>query len=211
MAEALQRITSDLARQVVTLGDLWNNEGKRIYLNRLEEDGVLPTEEERLEQPAAPGGAPRRARPRRPRAVPRQTTFIPRDAPHIPWIGAQQRVRAIWEELQTLELASHPNAIAALLRILVELSVESYVREHQLQVAEGLSRRVGAAAASLRERQIIDAAYFDEIDRIRRDDALISIPSMQRYIHSPDFAPMENELRVYWTRLGRFLVACLAR
>ena len=105
----------------------------------------------------------------------------------------------------------HPNAIAALLRMLVELSVESYVREHQIQVAEGLSRRVGAVAASLRDRQIIDAAYFDEIERIRRDDALISIPSMQRYLHSPDFAPMENELRVYWTRFARFLVACLAR
>jgi hypothetical protein len=34
---------------------------------------------------------------------------------------------------------------------------------------------------------------------------------MQRYIHSPDFAPMENELRTYWTRLGRFLIAALSR
>jgi hypothetical protein len=28
---------------------------------------------------------------------------------------------------------------------------------------------------------------------------------------SPDFAPMENELRIYWIRLGRFLVATLKR
>jgi hypothetical protein len=143
--------------------------------------------------------------------VPRQTTFIPLDGPQIPWIGAQQRVRAIWEELQSLELESHPNAIAALVRILTELAVESYILEHHIQVPEGLSRRVGAVAASLRQRDLIDQAYFDEIGRIRRDDALISVSSMQRYIHSPDFAPTENELRTYWMRLGRFLVACLAR
>jgi hypothetical protein len=211
VSDALERITSDLATQRVTLGNLWNNEGKRAYLNQLEAEDILPTEEDRLAQPAPPEGAPRRPRRRRERPVPRQSTFIPMDAPQIPWIGAQQRVRAIWEELQSLELESHPNAIAALVRILTELAVESYILEHAIQVPEGLSRRVGAVAASLRDRDLIDQAYYDEIGRIRRDDALISIPSMQRYIHSPDFAPMENELRIYWTRLGRFLVAALSR
>ncbi|MBA3510732.1 hypothetical protein [Sphingomonas sp.] len=211
VTDALSRITTDLARRNVTLGDLWDNAGKRVYLNELEQQGALPGEEERLPQPEAPEGVPRAPRRRRPRPAPVQTTFIPRDAPHIPWIGAQQRARAIWEELQTLQLHTHPNAIAALVRMLVEMAVEGYVAEHNLEVAEGLSRRVGAVATNLRDRDIIDDAYLDEINRIRRDDALISIPSMQRYIHSPDFAPLENELRTSWTRLERFLVATLSR
>lgn len=97
------------------------------------------------------------------------------------------------------------------MRILVELAVESYISEHGLNAPDNLSRKVGAVSSNLLQRQIIDRAYFDEIERIRMNDQLISIASMQRYIHSPDFAPMENELRTYWTRLGRFLVAILNR
>jgi hypothetical protein len=120
-------------------------------------------------------------------------------------------VRAIWEELQELPLATFPNAISALLRMLVELSVESYVAEHHLNVAEGLSRRFGAVSTHLRDRGILDQAYWTELERIRRDDQLVSVPSMQRYLHSPDFAPMERELRAYWTRLNRFFTAALSR
>lgn len=211
VTDALHRITSDLANQVVTLGDLWNNEGKRSYLNRLQDQGVLPVGNERLAEPVDALGAVRN--PRRNLAPPRppQTTFIPADAPHIQWTAAQQRARSIWEELQLLTLREHPNAVSALMRILLELTVESYIAEHALNVPDNLSRKVGAVAASLLQRQIINRDYFDELERIRLNDQLISVASMQRYIHSPDFAPMENELRTYWARLGRFLVATLNR
>ena len=96
------------------------------------------------------------------------------------------------------------------MRILLELSVESYINSHGLLVPDNLSRKVGAVSAHLLTRQIIDQPYYDELERIRLNDQLISVASMQRYIHSPDFAPMENELRVYWMRLGRFLIATLS-
>ena len=211
VVEALHRIASDLANQAVTLGDLWNNEGKRAYLNRLQDEGVLPVENEQLPEPLVAGGPVRTPRRNPPPPRPPQTTFIPADAPHIQWIAAQQRVRAIWEELQSLTLRDHPNAISALMRILLELSVESYIGEHGLNVPDNLSRKVGAVSADLLQRQVLDRAYFDELERIRLNDQLISVASMQRYIHSPDFAPMDNELRAYWIRLGRFLVATLNR
>ena len=209
--DALHRIATDLANQNVTLGDLWNNEGKRAYLARLEGEGVLPTENERLAEPVDGGGAVRQRRRNPPPARPPQTTFVPADAPRIQWVAAQQRARAIWEELQGLQVREHPNAVSALMRILLELSVEGYIAEHSLVVPDNLSRKVGAVASHLLHRQAIDRAYFDELERIRRADELISVASMQRYIHSPDFAPMENELRAYWTRLGRFLIAALSR
>lgn len=210
VTDALHRIAQDLASQRVTLGDLWNNAGKRAYLNRLQDEGILPVENERLPEPVIVAGAPRRARPNPP-PRPVQTTFVPGDAPHIQWLAAQQRARSIWEELQTLSLRDHPNATSALMRILLELAVEGYVAEHGLVVPDNLSRKVGAVSNHLLGRQIIDRAYFDELERMRLNDQLISIASMQRYVHSPDFGPMENELRIYWMRLGRFLVAALSR
>lgn len=211
VTDALHRIASDLASQVVTLGDLWNNEGKRTYLNRLQDEGILPIENERLDEPTVASAAPRAPRRNNPRPVPPQTTFIPTNAQRIQWAAAQHRARSIWEELQSLSLREHPNAISALMRILVELTVESYISEHGIQVPDNLSRKVGAVSAHLLHRQIIDQAYYDELERIRLNDQLISVASMQRYIHSPDFAPMENELRIYWSRLSRFLIAALSR
>ncbi|MER9601523.1 hypothetical protein [Mesorhizobium sp. M0243] len=210
VADALTRIATDLANQVVTLGHLWNNEGKRTYLNRLQDEGILPGDDERLEEPESPEHTPRVPR-RRPSPSPLQTTFIPADSPHIQWLGTQQRIRAVWEELQSLQLQQHPNAISALMRILLELAMESYMVEHSLRARDTLSQKVGAVASSLLQRGVIDQHYHDEIDRVRRDDQLISVASMQRYIHSPDFAPMTNELRTYWVRLGRFLVASVSR
>jgi hypothetical protein len=93
VSDALQRIAGDLANQVITLGDLWNNEGKRAYLNRLQAEGVLPVENERLEEPTDAIGASRNPRRNPPPPRPPQGTFIPADAPRIQWTAAQQRVR----------------------------------------------------------------------------------------------------------------------
>lgn len=211
VVNALHRITSDLSNQIITLGNLWNNEGKRAYLDQLENEGVLPKEYERLPPPDERPKTTKISRTKPSRSQLPQTTFIPSEAPHVQWIAAQQRIRAIWQELQSLKLQEYPNAVSALMRILVELSVESYVSEHNLRPPDNLSRKVGAVSQHLRDRAIIDNAYFDELERIRLNDQLISIASMQRYIHSPDFAPMANELRTYWQRLGRFIVAALNR
>lgn len=209
---ALQRITTDLAEGHLTLGHLWNNEGKRRYLDELEADGILPTERNRLEQPeegeSLRSSSPRQGRP--PRRQPASRTVIPVGTETPQWTANQQRVSKIWEELARLPVRTYPNACAALLRMLLELSVEGYIEEHELSERSDLSRRVGLVARSLRERDLLDERYLQEIERIRRDDELISVASMQRLLHSPDFAPMEQEFRAYWSRLGRLITAALS-
>ncbi len=210
--EALERIANDLAEGHLTLGHLWNNEGKRRYLDELEAEGILPTEQHRLAEQEEENltGRPRNPRGRPPRRPPPSRTLIPQGTETPQWTANQQRVARIWEELCRLPIQTYPNATAALLRMLVEHSVEGYIEEHQLNERPDLSRRVRAVAHSLRERDLIDGRYFDELERIRRDDELISVASMQRLLHSPDFAPMEQEFRAYWNRLGRFITAALS-
>ena len=216
VVNALHRIASDLAGQIITLGDLWNNQAKRIYLDRLQNEGVLPLDSARLQSPAGAEGVSSAgsmaAAPIRNQSSSRQAqqgTFIPADVEQIQWPPNRQRVRAIWEELQVLTLRRYPNAISALMRILLELSVEAYIANNSLQANGTLSQKVGVVSRNLFDRGIIDRSYYEELERIRQNDQLISITSMQRYIHSPDFAPMEGEIRAYWMRLGRFLLATL--
>lgn len=209
---ALGRIASDLAGRQIVLGDLWDNHGKRTYLNQLENAGLLPRDEDilpvgRQQQRAARN---RLSQSRSQAAIPQQT-FIPHDAPQIAWAREQQRARAIWEELQTLELARYPNAVSALMRILLELGVEDYISEHDLRDGEGLAQKFRIVADHLLERGFLDEEYRNELERLRQHEELISIRSMQRFVHSATFAPMRTELIAYWMRLNRFLISCLGR
>ena len=192
------------------MGDLWDNEGKLAYLNRLEAAGLLPREADALPADQRPARRPARRRGRPPSRQ-RQATFIPADAVEIAWRGDQGRARAIWDELRWLPLERHPNAVSALVRILLELSVSSYNSSRNLgDQNDALDRKVRLAAHDLLERQFIDDEYTLELDRMRQNTELISIRSMHRYVHSETFAPLPDELVAFWTRLGRFIVACLS-
>lgn len=212
VVRALARIATDLAGRQIVLGDLWDNHGKRTYLNQLENAGMLPRDEDVLPIGQQQQRAARlRATQRRPQAGRSQQTFIPHDAPQIAWAREQQRARAIWEELQTLELARYPNAVSALMRILLELGVEDYITEHELRNVEGLAQKFRLVADHLLERGFLDQEYRNELERLRQHEELISIRSMQRFVHSGTFAPMRTELIAYWMRLNRFLIFCLGR
>lgn len=202
----LSRIADDLSAGRVVLGDIWDNEGKRSYLNNLEAAGLLPSGDDLLDQPLATLQRSRRAPRGRPAQQRVMQTFIPHDAPQIPWNGSQSRVRAIWDELRTLSLHQHPNAVSALARMLLELLTSQYLERMNIQVVDRLSDNFRKAIESLLRREIIDQKYFDELNRLRQDE-LISIRSMQSHMHSMDFAPMLNELIAYSTRLQRYFIA----
>lgn len=209
VVRTLARIAHDLATGGVVLQNVWDNEGKRAYLNRLEAGRMLPGEAHALpanQEPAAP--VRRRARP--PAAAVVENTFIPGNAAALPWRGNQGRARAIWDELNSLPLDRYPNAVSALVRILLELAVTSYNDTRGIgRDNDTLERRVRLAVQDLEAREIVDHEYTLEIDRMRQETELISIRSMQRYVHSADFAPLPNELRIYWTRLSRLISSCL--
>jgi hypothetical protein len=206
---ALARLADDFASGRVTLNDVWDHQGKRNYLDGLARVGLLPRDDQRLPAPDI------QRRPRhRPRAAPRPIApqnLIPNHDYQIAWTAELQRHREIWEELQFhLTLAHHPNAISALLRILLELTVEYYITRRQLRRRDTLSRNVGVVANDLFQRGLITEDYNNELNRIRQNDELISVASLHRFVHSDRFAPMAAELTAYWTRLGEFLRVCLA-
>lgn len=205
----LIRIADDLSARRIVLGDLWNNAGKSAYLNRLDLEGILPGEADLIAQRNANlRGRPQR-RVGRPPIHRRAPTIIGHEERDIPWRGDQARIRAVWSELQNLDVHQFPNAICALLRILVELSTESLLRNSQLEIGQGLATNFRRAAHFLRESDVIDNDYFLELDRMRQHTELISISSMQRYVHSPNFAPLPDELEAHWVRLRTYVISCL--
>jgi hypothetical protein len=97
---ALRRIADDLANRYVVLGDIWDIDAKRAYLDRLEGEGILPTAANSLaskvnsseNKPAVVRPSPIRvARPQT------RTTLIPNAIYAVAWAGRIQRHRQIWE------------------------------------------------------------------------------------------------------------------
>src|SRR5690606_31032195 len=96
-----------------------------------------------------------------PRALQRDT-LIPRADYGLPWPGRLQRHRAIWDELQHhLMLDDHPNAIAVLFRVLLELSIENYINQVGIVVGQNdkLAMRAAKVADDLHTKGKVNAKY----------------------------------------------------
>lgn len=213
---ALERIADDLAQRRIVLGDLWDVDGKRQYLDDLDREGILPTAEHALTKPKPVPAPPSPPTPRptlAPKPDPRVTLIPDYLGYAVTWSGEQQRLKAIWEELQFhLKLADHPNAVAVMFRVLVELSIENYIKETKLATVhenDNLSKRAEKVVADLFAKKKIDKKYHDECKRLQNGDQLFSVATMNRWVHSPKFNPSPQHMTSMWDSLSDFVVLCI--
>lgn len=213
---ALHRISDDLARKRIVLGDIWDVDGKRAYLDQLENEGVLPSAAHALQKPSTKIPPKPAAITPRPSPSPKpfqRNTLIPKINFAIVWPGRLQRHRAIWEELQFhLDLKQHPNAISVLFRVLLELSVENYIQQLTVTTIhdqDKLGKRVLKVAEDMRLKGKIDQKYLGVFQKFQQLDPLVSMDTLNRYVHSPNFAPSPDHLVALWDTLADFMVICL--
>jgi hypothetical protein len=201
----LQRIANDLSSQKVVLGDLWNNEKKSRYLDRLKADGfavdqppgkqsrapeIKGSETPQIYRPAARGKAPKE---KHLIAGVDQNPFL-----HLP---KMERAEKIWRELQfTLEFDDHDNAIAVLMRVLLELPIVYYARQQGIVFAasDNFARRVSAVSDSMLNREFIDARGRSIIRKFESDKPIVSAHSMHQYVHNPNFHPARSDMKAIW-------------
>lgn len=213
---ALARITSDLANRVITLDDVWDTESKLHYIDTLDAEGILPTVSRKPPKPPSGQPTPPPSSPRPGPAPPRPPAWphlIPDVNYGITWPAHLQRHRAIWEELQyKLELSEEPNAISVLLRVLFELAIDNYVKRAQpagLLDADKLSLKAAKVAADLHAKGKIDKKYVGAISKLQQGEAIVSIDTLNRYVHSPNFSVSPEHLKMLWETLADFMVHCL--
>jgi hypothetical protein len=211
----LQRIANDLAERKVTLDDVWDTERKLEYLDKLDGEGVLPSISGRaLKLPTTPAAiAPAVVTLKSSKKAQHWPHLIPDLDYGVIWSGHLQRHREIWIELQhKLELGVHSNAISVLLRVLLELSVDNYITRSKItsvQPGDKLARKVEKVAIALHDTGKIDKKYLGAINKLQQGDAIISIDTMNRYVHSPNFNVSPEHLKMIWATLSQFIVRCL--
>jgi hypothetical protein len=219
---ALARIANDLANRTITLDGIWDTESKLQYIDALDAEGVLPKVAQKPsgtpkgKTSPQPPGEPPPSPPRPPPAPPRPPVWphlIPNVDYGITWSAHLQRQRAIWEELQyKLELGEEPNAISVLLRVLLELAIDNYVKRAQpasVQDTDKLSHKAAKVAADLYAKNKIDKKYLGAINKLQQGEVIVSIDTLNRYVHSPNFSVSPEHLKMLWETLADFIVHCL--
>lgn len=209
---ALARVADDLATRKLVLGDIWDVDGKRHYLDGLEGEGILPSAKHAIvagkrEQVAKPAKAAKVAQPPAPRM-----TLIPQTDFGIAWPGRLQRQHQIWDELQfRLELAKHINAISVLFRVLVEISTDDYAREKGLTFPdkEKLANKLLKVGNDLEAKGLIDGKQLGVLKKFGQQEQLVSADTLNRYVHSHSFAPSPDHLKALWDSLCPVIVATL--
>lgn len=211
-----RRLADDLAQRHVVLGDLWKNAGKLAYLDKLDGEGVLPSPAKASDPKG--GGQKGKGKPQKPQRAPkakpqRRVTLIPQVEFPVVWEAHLQRHRDIWNELQfDLKLDDHPNAISVLFRVLLELSIDNYITRTKLagvQPGDKLVNKALKVGDDLLAKNKIDRKYAGVIKKLPQADGIFSIDTLNRYVHSPDFAPSPSHLTALWDQSIPLIVACL--
>jgi hypothetical protein len=208
----LQRIATDLTARRVVLGDLWNNEKKSHYLDRLKSEGVAidnsPAARPRAIE-AKGTAAPAIQVQARGRA-PKEKNLISR-ADENPFVRFPnlERAEKIWRELQfNLSFDDHDNAIAVLMRVLLELSITHYGRAQGIAFAQNdaFARRVSAVADSMLNRGFIDNKGRSIIRKFESDKPIVSAHSMHQYVHNANFHPAKSDMKAIWNVIRPLII-----
>ncbi len=211
---ALARIAKDMAERDLVLGDIWDIDGKQSYLDQLEREGVLPNKAgiPTTAEPAKPAEKPARVKPSAKATPTLRTTLIPQKDFDLIWPGRLQRHHRIWEELQFhLDLRTHPNAISVLMRVLIELALENYIKEANVAVHDNdkLATRLEKAGLHLQAAGKIDAKHVEVLKKFKQGDKLVSADTLNKYVHSTNFAPSPEHLMSIWDSLADVVVEML--
>ncbi len=222
----LHRIADDMCARRVVLGDIWDNSAKMRYLDMLEQDNLLPNQDNLLVSPQAFKASAVRPRGKgasakvggvatttvKPHA--QRKTLIPSDVDFkLKWSSSAQRIKSIWGELQfNLTFDRHVNAISVLLRVLVEVSTDLCIKDAGIDTVhrnDKLSTKIEKTANFLLDRKIIDEKYFREIKKLSHGERIISSDTMHRYVHSTTLAPSPDHLVAIWDTMAQYVVSCL--
>ncbi|MCD4510947.1 hypothetical protein LQT97_06810 [Brucella pseudogrignonensis] len=216
--KALARIAHDMVNKHKTLDDVWDADRKLIYLDELENQGVLPSAADTLivsasNAPAQSSSMSANTTSARVRNSVKRTTLIPQDNYSVLWSGHIQRPKAIWNELQyKLKLDDHPNAIAVLFRVLLELSVDNYISRSRLYGISGndsLVKKLIASAENMQSSGKISKKYVEVVRKARNLDEIVSVDTLNKYIHSSNLAPSSVHLTALWETFSELIVLCL--
>jgi hypothetical protein len=144
-------------------------------------------------------------------------TLIP---PRLKLAISNIRINKIYNELQELNVKNFVNSCSVLLRVFVELSVDEYSQKHKVSFLKTVPVKGGGTKdidISLREKLRIVADDLENkkictTDQLRgtrtiitNKDHVLSVDSLNAYVHNKDYNPSDTDLKTTWDNLDAFI------
>ena len=208
VVKALRYVISDLTSDDGTkVDDVYTTKKRLAYAKRLP-DHIRVAPADSAEQPPSGSKKPVKKKPRR--AAPREN-LIPRDCTLN---VTDARILQIEFELRDLNIDNYTNAVAVLLRVFVELSVDHYLSLHRLSAGDKpkLRAKMQKVVEDLRARDMLTAQQAQPVRTALQKNSFLatSVDAFNGYVHNKHVFPAPVDLRSGWDNLQPFLVAIWA-
>jgi hypothetical protein len=150
-------------------------------------------------------------------------TLIPK---RLKLVIPQIRLNKIYHELQQLNVDKYLNSCSVMLRVFVELTLDSFAQRHKIPFQEtipakrtpnGLLIPPREREFSLREKLSTVVGFMEEHDICSKEelrgvrtiitnrDHVLSVDSLNAYVHNKDFNPTPTDLKATWDNLQIFI------
>lgn len=214
----LRRMVLDLAEKKVTVSDLKHKAQQVAYIDSFDATSK-PSFDKKGTLRAIDTISESEFEKRHPRKPAKKRKADPAERKNIVPHGANLNVQAkparIFKELKTLKIEDSPNAIAVLLRVFLELSVDHYMRRHNLPTKEKdprgkehhkkLSKKVGEVVDHLVKHQGCDKKDFNGVTRALSDkQSPLHIDLLHDYVHNLFVIPKRPDLIAAWDEAQPF-------
>ena len=120
------------------------------------------------------------------------------------------RVRDIYFELRDdVQVNEAPNAVAALFRIFMELSLDYYIKKKDIALNEkgkvSIKQKIKAVSDYMEEEGVIDAIDLKNIRRVASEkNSYLGVEVFHEYMHSLETKPEPLDLKTKWDNLEGF-------
>jgi len=115
----------------------------------------------------------------------------------------------ILAELNKLKTIETPFAVAALFRMLIELSTKRYSEKNALPPKNGTHQKIAAAAVDMFARGLIsESTKIQVLRRTTEVDGMLNYNTLNEYMHAWSAHPSLQPIHVLWDELESYVVAC---
>lgn len=130
---------------------------------------------------------------------------------------SELKVQDILRELATLKHSGKngtPISVAFLLRALIELSSENYLKTYpdairRLEINTSLRDKVKCSAKHMNNRGALSNDHTEVVLRhCDEEGGMMNINTLQRYLHSTAYFPNGETLNSMWSEIKEYVIAC---
>ena len=224
VVKPLKKIVFDLVNKVVNVTKLERTGDRAKYIDGFEfkdlpksDASIMLTrklgDKEQLATPTTNTGTEAKTEKkhktsRRP-STNERTALIPKEC-HLEI--TPQRIHDIYVELTELDSNAYSNAVAVLMRVFLELSLDDYIASNNIVEVKkrdqlSLDDKLHRAAGYMVDNGILTKSEAIRVFDAARKDAFLaaSIRLMHKYIHNQAVIPLGTDIRKAWSNLQPFL------